>query len=126
MIDVVDVAAKKLEAAGITPVRLRPLMDGEEGACLRRVPSTVTATYMDGTQEIAYLFELYIRRESEEQAITECEAAINSLDMAFLASENGSYRFISNSIYSHLTEVEKKEAKHTYKVGFRTEIETQG
>lgn len=126
MIDLVDVAATMLEESGLAPIRIRPLMDNEEGVCIRRVPSTVTSMYMDGTQEIAYLFELYIRRESEEQAINECETAINTLDMATIASKNGSYRFISCSIYSHLSEVERTAPQHTYKVGFRAEIETQG
>lgn len=127
MIDIVDVVAKKLEDAGLTPVRLRPLKNNEEGICIRRIPSAVVATYMDGTQEIAYLFEVYVRYLDEERAIIECETAIGLINMANLPSANGSYRFISCGIYSHTTEVERRtDGKRTYKVGFKAEIETQG
>jgi len=125
-IDVVDVAKTRLTAAGFSPVRTRPLTDNEEGMRIVRLPSTPTQTYMDGAQDIAYLFAVYVRYADEEAAIDQGEAVSDALLVSDMRSQNGSYQLTSISIYSPLQKVENTNGKYTYMVGFRADITIGG
>lgn len=122
MIDVIDRAADALEAVGISPVLVRPLASKEEGVTIRKAPSTVVQTYMDGQQDVSYLMTVYSRHESESKAIEECELAADVLREADLSSDNGSYSITSVEVYSDVTDISHEDGLHTWAVGIRANI----
>ena len=113
-IDLVDVAAKRLREAGYANVgvkRLAELKDG--GIAVRRVPSTTTGTYFDGSRDVAYLFQVVVARESERQAIDECCGIAGMLPFLDLSSENGTYRLASVGVYTDPQELELTDSGMT-------------
>ncbi len=127
MIDLANVAAKQLRAAGFEDARCRKLEDLKAGGiAIRRVPSTKTADYFDGARQIAYLFQVVVAREDEERAIDECDRIAALLPTMNLRSENGSYEFTSCEVYTETQELEYPGYPYVYECRMRATITTKG
>lgn len=99
-IDLVDQAAAFLREHGLQDVYTRRLDDltGQEGIVLRRMPSRVVATYMDGVQTIDEIYQVICKYRSEQHAMDVCYEVAGMLNGADIESANGSYRFTSQDI----------------------------
>ena len=125
MIDLADVVAKKLQAAGYTDAKTRKLDDLKGGGiAVRRIPSTKTADYYTGQRQIAYLFQVVVARQSEAQAIDECDSIAALLPTLDLSSENGSYLFTSCEVYTETQELEYPGFPYVYECRMRANITT--
>lgn len=123
-IDIAERARDAIERlTTIGPALLRPLPDGAEGVTIRPAPPTVTQTYMDGTQEVAWLLDVYVRRAREDVAYEQAQAASWALQRDGLASANGSYEISGVSEYAGATEVgSASDGTHTVRVGIRASL----
>lgn len=118
----IDIQERAVDAIGrlttIGPALLRPLPDGEEGVTIRPAPPTTTMTYMDGTQDVSYLLDVYVRRAREDVAYEQAQAASWALQADGLASANGSYEISGVSEYAGTTEVgSTSDGMHAVMVG---------
>lgn len=106
MIDLVDNVAAFLKANGYD-AHLGRLdgMAGKEGVLVRRLPSRTSADYYNGGEEVKCVYQVVSRRRSEHQALTEAAAMKDLLRNAEIPSENGSYTFTSQRIYTHEQEL---------------------
>lgn len=108
-VDFADMAAKRLREMGYSDASTRKLAEVKKGGiAVRRIPSTVTGRYYDGTEAVSYLVQVVVARESEEQAIDECEDIARRLPAQDLASDNGSYSLTSVTVYTEPQELEMK------------------
>ena len=124
-IDLMERAQDALVEAGFPNVKLRPLAKDEQGLSLRRDPSTVIRTYMNGVQEVQFVIAVYARFEDEAEAIEAADLASRTLRFANLASKNGSYTVTGATEYSGVTEAETHTGPlSTYVVGVRVDITT--
>lgn len=124
-IDILRRARDVLTATGFEVVRLRPLPAGEEGVVIRPVPPTTVKTYMDGTQQVAYLMDVYCRFEGEDRAIDAAYVASQALQADGLPSANGSYQCSGVTEYSGAVMAEEPRGDlFTYSVGMRADITT--
>lgn len=102
---------------------LRPLPDGKEGVTIRPAPPTVTQTYMDGTQEVAYLLDVYVRASREDVAYEQAQACSWAIQRGDLRSADGAYEINGISEYSGTTEVgQPTDGMHTVRVGLRAAL----
>lgn len=127
MIDLVDVAEKRIEEAGYGDTYFRRLDSAakREGIVIRRLPATVTGRYYDGRKDVRYYVQIIIKRRSEEQAMDECEAIANLLEHSDLSSDNGSYTITSCIVDSEPQELELNEANmHAWKTVLAASITT--
>lgn len=125
-IDLMERAKDALLTVGFPNVKLRPLGKDEEGISLRRDPSTVIRTYMNGVQDVQFVIAIYARFEDESDAIDACELASRALRQADLSSHNGSYEVTGVREYSGVTEAESHTgSKSTFVVGVCVDITTQ-
>jgi hypothetical protein len=110
-IDIVDVCATYLQEHGFTDALKRRLdsTTGREAIIVRRLPTLSEATYMDGSQTLGYLYQIIVRRKSEEDAMTTCSDIAELLSDAYLPSANGSYVFTSQEIYTYPQELRLEE-----------------
>lgn len=124
-IDLPERAKAAIDAGtqGLPEAMLRPLRDGEAGVTIRPAPPTVIQTYMDGTQEIAYLLDVYVRNQREDVAYEQAQACSWAIQRDGLASSNGSYEIDGVSEYSGATEVgQPADGMHTVMVGIRANL----
>lgn len=111
MIDLVDRARDFLAAKGYEAhVKRLDSFTGKEGIVLRRVPSTVTGRYFDGTESVSCIYQVIVRRRSERQAMEECCDIAALLKDAWLGSGNGSYAFVGQEVYTEPQELALDEA----------------
>lgn len=125
MLDFADVLAARLQDNGYTdakPGKLANLKDG--GIVVRRIPSTITANYYDGPREIAYIVQVAVAREDEEQAIDECDGILALAPFLDLRSANGSYTFTSCEPYTDTQELEIPGYPYVYECRLRAVITT--
>ena len=125
MLDFADVLAAKLRDKGYTdarPGKIANLKGG--GIAVRRIPSTITANYYNGPREIAYLVQVAVARESEAQAIEECDAILALAPFLDLRSANGSYEFTSCEPYTDTQELEIPGYPYVYECRLRAIITT--
>lgn len=123
MIDLPDVLAKRLREAGFGDAKTRKLSDVSKGGiAVRRYPSTTRARYYDGSRDVAYVVQVVVARESEEQAIEECEAIARIVPTLDLRSENGSYDMTSCDAYTDPQEI----TTGTWEAKFQASITTKG
>lgn len=124
----IDLAERAREAiiAGTQDVPdplLRPLPEGTEGVTIRPAPPTVTQTYMDGTQEVAYLLNVYVRNTREDVAYEQAQACSWAIQRGDLRSKTGGYVIDGISEYSGTTEVgQPADGMHTVMVGLRASL----
>lgn len=126
-IDIVDRACDAIDASGILgskKAKLRPFIAGEEGVIVRRVPSTVVASYMDGRKDVNYLFAIYSRFKDEEQAITTALACADAVAEGNMNSHNSSYELSDIDVYSDVTDVDHSNGLHTYVIQLVANITT--
>lgn len=104
--DFADVLALRLREAGLEDARVARL-DGvnEGGVAVRRMPSTVTAEGFDGARCVDLVCQVVVARESELQAIEECQAVADMARSLDLRSLNGSYRLTSAQVYTEPQEL---------------------
>lgn len=124
-IDLAEQAKRAIDeqTQGIPPALLRPLPDGEEGLTIRPAQPTVTQTYMDGTQEVQYVLDVYVRARREDVAYEQAQAASWAMQRDGLRSANGSYEVNNVSEYSGVTEVgQPTDGMHTVMVGVRAAV----
>lgn len=95
--DVCRVVRDALVAAGADAERvsLRPLLRRAEGIYVRQAPSVPITSYMDGTQDIAAVVEVYVRSPYQEDAMATAQWCSDVIRNADLSSRNGSYQFTS-------------------------------
>lgn len=100
-IDFADVLALRLREAGLADAKVARLSDvSRGGVAVRRMPSTVTAEGFDGGRCIDLVCQVAVARESELQAIEECQAVADMARTLDLRSANGSYRLTSAQVYT--------------------------
>ncbi len=105
-IDFADVLALRLREAGLTDAKVARLSDvSRGGVAVRRMPSTVTAEGFDGARCIDLVCQVAVARESELQAIEECQAVADVARTLDLRSANGSYRLTSAQVYTEPQEL---------------------
>lgn len=105
-IDFADVLALRLREAGLADAKVARLADvAEGGVAVRRMPSTTTAECYDGTRTVELVCQVAVARESELQAIEECQAAADMARALDLRSLNGSYRLTSAQVYTEPQEL---------------------
>lgn len=105
-IDFADVLALRLREAGLADARVARLADvSAGGVAVRRMPSTVTAEGYDGTRCIDLVCQVAVARESELQAVEECQAVADMARSLDLRSQNGSYRLTSAQVYTEPQEL---------------------
>jgi hypothetical protein len=105
-IDFIDVLALRLREAGLTDAKVARLADvSNGGVAVRRMPSTTTAEGYDGSRFISLVCQVVVARESELQAIEECQAVANMARGLDLRSLNGSYRLTSAQVYTEPQEL---------------------
>ena len=125
-IDLLERCKDALLAAGFPAVKLRPLTGNKEGVSLRRDPSTVVQTYMNGVKDVQFILSIYARYEDEGKAADACDLASRVLERADLSSQNGSYDVTSVREYSGVRQAEiPTGALNTYVVGMRIDITTK-
>ena len=120
-VDLMERAKAAIDADPSTPeAYLRPLPDGAEGISLRQAPPTVVELYMDGTQEVDFIIDVYARYEREDRALDMADAAVVALVKDGLESANGSYSVNFVSIYSGPRDVgQPQDPMHTVVAGVR-------
>lgn len=105
-IDFADVLALRLREAGLADAKVARLSDvSRGGVAVRRMPSTVTAEGFDGARCIDLVCQVAVARESELQAIEECQAVADMARTLDLRSANGSYRLTSAQVYTEPQEL---------------------
>ena len=111
MVDLVEVAKRRIEQLGYTGVYLKRFdsFTGKEAICVRPVQPTVLSTYMDGTQEVMQPYQVIVRRRSEAEAMTVCCDIAEKMDAEVLHSENGSYDFNYPTVYVNPAELQLEE-----------------
>lgn len=126
MIDLVDVAAKRLRERGYADASVKRIAEiGGGGIAVRRIPATTTGTYYDGSRDVAYLFQVVVARESERDAIDGCCSIADLLPRLDLSSENGSYLLTSVEVYTEPQELELTDSGQTvWECRFRASITT--
>ena len=130
MIDLCERAARLLTESGLEGVSLRRLdeITGKEGIVVRRMPSTVSESYYDGTRVLDAPYEVIVRRRSEERAMEECSLAAEMLEGVTLESSNGSYRpsgTDGQQVYTAPQEMALEEANfYAWHVRMHAAIET--
>lgn len=124
-IDLVDVAAQYLQQHGFeTSKRRLDSTTGREGIIVRRISYTVQAAYMDGWEALAYIWQVVVRSRSEDKAMSDCVAITQLLEDAALESQNNSYVFSSQTVYTSPQELRLEEAGfYAWQVRFSTTIE---
>lgn len=125
MLDFADVLAARLQDNGYAdarPGKLANLKDG--GIVVRRIPSAITASYYDGPREIAYIVQVAVAREDEEQAIDECDGILALAPFLDLRSANGSYAFTGCEPYTDTQELEIPGYPYVYECRLRAVITT--
>lgn len=99
---------------------------GKEGTVIRAVPSATVDRYYDRSRTVAAIYQVACRSRSERTAKETAERAADALAWAEVPSLNGSYRFISQEIYTEPAEMDLEEdGFYAYQVTFRAEIETR-
>lgn len=110
MIDLVYRASRFLAESGYEAhVKRLDEFTGREGIVLRRIPSAVTERYFDGGEAVSYVYQVIVRRRSERRAMEECCDIAELLKDAWLDSENGSYAFEGQEIYTEPQELALEE-----------------
>lgn len=105
-IDFADVLALRLREAGLADAKVARLSDvSRGGVAVRRMPSTVTAEGFDGARCIDLVCQVAVARESELQAVEECQAVADMARTLDLRSQNGSYRLTSAQVYTEPQEL---------------------
>lgn len=128
-IDLPDMAARYIEAAGYEGVTLRKLdaMTGKSGIVLRRVPSAVTGRYYDGARSTAYVYQVVVRNRSEVRAMQLAAELADLLDGAEVKSGNGSYEFVAQEVYTLPQSLEAgEEGFYAQEFRLKALIETRG
>lgn len=111
MIDLVEgVKALLVENGFDAHVKRLDAFTGKEGVCVRRLPSSAAAKYMNRKRCVGYLYQVVVRRRSEREAMEECEDIARILESARVESANGSYGFTSQEVYTEPQELEIDEA----------------
>lgn len=82
---------------------------GKEGICIRQISMIPTCSYYDGEREYSLIYQIIVRRRSEEAARNVCAEIFELLLDADLSSENGSYRFYRNEVYTPPQELSLSE-----------------
>lgn len=125
MIDLADVLAARLRDNGFADARVGKLDRLKNGGiAVRRVPSAATARYYDGRRELAYLVQVAVARESEAQAIDECDAILAIAPTLDLSSANGSYLFTGCEPYTETQELDIPGYPYVYECRLRANITT--
>lgn len=105
-IDFADVLALRLREAGLADAKVARLSDvSRGGVAVRRMPSTVTAEGFDGARCIDLVCQVAVARESELQAVEECQAVADMARTLDLRSQNSSYRLTSAQVYTEPQEL---------------------
>lgn len=128
-IDLPDMAARYVEAAGYEGVTLRKLdqMTGKSGIVVRRVPSSLTGRYYDGAREVAYVYQVVVRQRSEVRAMQLAAELADLLDGAEIRSGNGSYEFVAQEVYTLPQSLEAgEEGFYAQEFRLKALIETRG
>lgn len=89
-------------------------LTGREGVLIRRLPGARDERYQDGSYELQRLVQIIVRRRIASEAITDCEDIARALDFAVVESDNGSYEFVSQEVYT------EPEEFALYEDGFAT------
>lgn len=112
MIDLLDVAEKRIREAGYRFTYFRRLDSAakREGIIIRRLPATVTGRYYDGRKDVRYYFQVIVKRRSEERAMIECESIADLMEIVDLSSANGSYSITSCVVDAEPQELELNES----------------
>lgn len=92
-IDICEVAAGALRAAGMEGVTTQPLsrLDGKDGVVVRLMPSVTRRTYMDGRRQLDCYVQVIAKGLDEYGPMELCDEAARVLRSADLSSTNGSY-----------------------------------
>lgn len=128
-IDLPDMAARLIEAAGHEGVTLRKLdqMTGKAGIVVRRIPSAITGRYYDGEREVACVYQVVVRNRSEVRAMQLAAELEDLLDGAEVRSGNGSYEFVAQEVYTPSQSLETgEEGFYAQEFRIRALIETRG
>lgn len=83
---------------------------GKEGTYISLMPATITHRNFDRTRSIDQPFEIVVKRESEREAMEECEAIAYYLDDVIIPSANGSYQMVTTSIYTGPEEIDLQDS----------------
>lgn len=124
MIDLLESAKALLESSGFDNVYLRKL-DGTtkpEAVVIRRMPSSTANRQFDGTREVNFPFQVFVRRLDEDTAIEDCERVVGALDNSRLESRNASYLFVSCEVYTDPQEIVEEGPYKVYEAKFMARI----
>lgn len=123
MIDFADVLAKRIREIGYKDAKTRKLTDiSKGGIAVRRVSQAVINSYFDGEEDMELITQVVVARESELQAIEECEDIAQKVLLADLESENNSYRLTSVEIYTHPQELTTQSSVAIWQFRVRAEV----
>lgn len=89
-------------------------LTGREGIVIRKLPSTKSEQYYDGSFNLQRLVQVIVRRRIADDAIEECDWLANLLDGATIESANGTYQFVNQEVYT------EPEEFPVYEEGFST------
>lgn len=89
-------------------------LTGREGVLIRRLPNTITERYMDGSYTLQRIVQVVVRRRIADDALEDCDWLADMLDGAQIESANGTYKFISQEVYT------QPEESSLYEEGFAT------
>lgn len=95
-IDICEVAAAALRAAGMAEAKAQPLtsLDRKDGVVVRLMPPVTRRTYMDGSRLIDCTMQVIAKGLDEYAPMDACERAARVLTGADLSSANGSYEAV--------------------------------
>ena len=112
MVDLCERAADWLRYKGFKDVFVKRLdqFSGKEAIVIRPFPTTTVGRYFDRERDEQYIYQITVRRRSEQKAIEDCYAVAEALNEAYLPSTNGSYIFIDQEIYTEPQQQELEEA----------------
>lgn len=89
-------------------------LTGREGVLIRRMPSTITERYMDGSYTLQRIVQVVVRRRIADDALEDCDWLADLLDGATIESANNTYQFVSQEVYT------QPEESSLYEEGFAT------